>query len=132
MHITCFWARPRTARMNSIGNAASDWGGHAERKNVRPALTGSYEALFHEAGIERFLLTLQDEAASHLGEPRLERAIGVIYRPQSERMSHYFDASLSDQFDVVLHFDATRAVEPLTVNAEWEAGEVPETYPFGV
>jgi len=112
--------------------AASDWGGHAERKNVRPALTGSYEALFHEAGIERFLLTLQDEAASHLGEPRLERAIGVIYRPQSERMSHYFDASLSDQFDVVLHFDATRAVEPLTVNAEWEAGEVPETYPFGV
>jgi erythromycin esterase-like protein len=118
--------------MNSIGNAASDWGGHAERKNVRPALTGSYEALFHEAGIERFLLTLQDEAASHLGEPRLERAIGVIYRPQSERMSHYFDASLSDQFDVVLHFDATRAVEPLTVNAEWEAGEVPETYPFGV
>jgi erythromycin esterase-like protein len=112
--------------------AASDWGGPAERKNVRPALPQSYEALFHEVGSERFLLTLEGDIASHLLKPRLERAIGVIYRPQSERMSHYFDASLSEQFDVVLHFDQTRAVEPLTVNAEWEAGEVPETYPFGV
>jgi erythromycin esterase-like protein len=112
--------------------AASDWGGTAERKNVRPALPGSYETLFHDVGIEHFLLTLQDEAASYLLAPRLERAIGVIYRPESERMSHYFDARLSDQFDVVLHFDETRAVEPLTLTAEWEAGEVPETYPFGV
>jgi erythromycin esterase-like protein len=112
--------------------AASDWGGTAERKNVRPALPGSYETLFHDVGVERFLLTLHDEAASHLLASRLERAIGVIYRPQSERMSHYFDARLSDQFDVVLHFDETRAVEPLTLTAEWEAGEVPETYPFGV
>jgi erythromycin esterase-like protein len=67
-----------------------------------------------------------------LEEPRLERAIGVIYRPQSERFSHYFGASLPSQFDVVLHYDVTRAVEPLERTAAWEAGEVPETYPFTV
>ncbi len=67
-----------------------------------------------------------------LREPRLERAIGVIYRPETERMSHYFQARLPDQFDAVLHFDETRAVEPLDYTAEWEAGEVPETFPFAV
>ena len=64
--------------------------------------------------------------------PGLERAIGVIYRPETERMSHYFRARLPDQFDAVLHFDETRAVEPLERTAEWEAGEVPETFPFAV
>ena len=62
-------------------------------------------------------------------EPRLERAIGVIYRPDTERMSHYFSASLSRQFDAVLHYDVTRAVEPLERTGLWERGELPETFP---
>jgi erythromycin esterase-like protein len=113
--------------------AASNWGGPAERKRVRPALPGSYEALFHETRIPRFLLRLRDggSARSGLRNPLLERAIGVIYLPETERVSHYFDAILSDQFDAVLHFDTTRAVEPLERTAEWEAGELPETFPFG-
>jgi erythromycin esterase-like protein/predicted phosphoribosyltransferase len=112
--------------------AASDWDGPPERKNVRPALAGSYEALFHEAHLGRFLLTSESKARAHLQKARLERAIGVIYRPATERLSHYFDATLPEQFDAILHFDETRAVEPLAINAEWQAGEVPETYPFGV
>jgi erythromycin esterase-like protein len=67
-----------------------------------------------------------------LREPRLERAIGVIYRPETERASHYFQARLSDKFDAVLHFDETRAVEPLEYTTEWEVGELPETFPFAV
>jgi erythromycin esterase-like protein len=67
-----------------------------------------------------------------LREPRLERAIGVIYRPETERASHYFHARLPDQFDALIHFDETRAVEPLERTGEWEKGEVPETFPFGV
>jgi erythromycin esterase-like protein len=111
--------------------AASTWDSPAERKHVRPALSGSYEALFHRANIPNFLLRLdrQDEVAAALREPRLERAIGVIYLPESERASHYFHAQLPDQFDVVLHYDETRAVEPLERTAAWETGEVPETYP---
>jgi erythromycin esterase-like protein len=62
----------------------------------------------------------------------LERAIGVIYLPETERVSHYFHARLSDQFDAVLHFDETRAVEPLERTGEWETGEVPETFPSGM
>ena len=114
--------------------AASDWDGPAERKRVRPALPGSYEALFYAARAGRFLLTWRagDRATEGLREHRLERAIGVIYRPETERMSHYFWARLPDQFDAVLHFDETRAVEPLEYTAEWEAGEPPETFPFGV
>jgi erythromycin esterase-like protein len=111
--------------------AASDWGGPAERKRVRAALPGSYEALFHGTRLGRFLLAL-GEAAEGLREPKLERAIGVIYLPETERASHYFRARLADQFDAVLHFDETRAVEPLERTAEWERGEVPETFPFGV
>jgi len=111
--------------------AASGWEAPAERKHVRPALPGSYEALFHETGIHNFLLPLsrREEVASLLREPRLERAIGVIYLPRSERVSHYFHAHLSDQFDAILHFDETRAVEPLERTVAWETGEVPETYP---
>jgi erythromycin esterase-like protein len=113
--------------------AASNWDAPAERKRVRPALPGSYEALFHDAGLDRFLLPLRDggPAAAGLTQPRLERAIGVIYRPETERASHYFHASLPAQFDAVLHFDRTRAVEPLERTSEWEAGEVPETFPTG-
>ena len=65
-------------------------------------------------------------------EPLLERAIGVIYRPETERQSHYFHASLSNQFDAVIHIDETRAVEPLERSVEWEEGEVLETFPSGV
>jgi erythromycin esterase-like protein len=111
--------------------AASNWGGLAERKRVRPALVGSYEALFHAAQPGRFLLTWRegDTVLEGLRAPRLERAIGVIYRPETERRSHYFQAWLLDQFDAVLHFDTTGAVEPLERTADWEAGEVPETFP---
>jgi erythromycin esterase-like protein/predicted phosphoribosyltransferase len=114
--------------------AASDWDSPAERKRVRPGMQGSYEALFHAASPGRFLLTWRDGDAvtRSLREPRLERAIGVIYRPETERMSHYFQARLPDQFDAVLHFDETRALEPLAYTAEWDAGELPETYPFAV
>jgi erythromycin esterase-like protein len=114
--------------------AASDWDGPAERKRVRPALRDSYEALFHEAGLTRLLLRLRDdnEATRSLRSPRLERAIGVIYLPETERISHYFHARLPDQFDAVLHFDVTRAVEPLERTAQWQPGEPTETYPYGV
>ena len=111
--------------------AASGWDGPAERKHIRPALPGSYEGIFHQAGIPNFLLRLSksEEATSALREAWLERAIGVIYLPKSERASHYFHAQLPGQFDVVLHYDETRAVEPLERTAAWETGEVPETYP---
>jgi len=114
--------------------AASEWGGAAERKRVRPAMPGSFESLFHDAGIPAFLLTLprRSPLTNGLRETRLERAIGVIYRPETELASHYFHASLSDQFDAVIHFDQTRAVEPLEPASEWGAGEPAETYPSGV
>lgn len=90
--------------------AASDWGAAHERKRVRPALEGSYEALFHETALPAFLLSLRESGhtTQFLSAPRLERAIGVIYRPQSERISHYFTATLPRQFDIILHFDETR------------------------
>ncbi len=114
--------------------AASDWGGPAECKRVRPALPGSYEALFHSTQPRQFLLIWNDNdrVSESLRAPRLERAIGVIYRPETERQSHYFWARLPDQFDAVLHFDETRAVRPLESTTHWEAGEVPETFPFAI
>ena len=115
-------------------SAASNWGALVERKYVRPALPGSYEAAFHDTDIPRFLLSWHKTADTPewLNEPRLERAIGVIYRPDTERASHYFYARLAEQFDAVLHFDETRAVQPLDAVPEWEAGEAPETFPFAV
>ncbi|MDT3680262.1 MAG: erythromycin esterase family protein [Burkholderiaceae bacterium] len=113
--------------------AASEWGGTEQRKSVRPGLAGSFEALFHEAGPERFVLHPNEPRfAKAFAEPMLERAIGVIYLPESERMSHYFHARLPAQFDAVLHFDVTRALEPLDPGARWRMDEVPETYPSGV
>lgn len=111
--------------------AASDWEAAAERKHVRPALAGSYEALFHELGGHNFMLNLRDDQtlARALDRPRLERAIGVIYHPESERLSHYFHTQLPKQFDAILHYDTTRAVEPLERTPLWERGEVPETFP---
>ena len=103
-------------------------------QRVRPALPESYEALFHAMGLPRFLVSLRegDHAAALLREARLERAIGVIYLPETERVSHYFYARLADQFDAILHFDKTRAVEPLDRTAGWEQGEVPDTFPSGL
>jgi erythromycin esterase-like protein len=109
--------------------AASNWDEPAQRKRVRPSLSGSYERLFHDIGIERFLLTFDDrDVCEALRLPRLERAIGVIYRPDTERISHYFQASLSHQFDAVMHIDQTHALEPLDKWAIDEA-DLPETYP---
>lgn len=114
--------------------AASDWDAPAERKRVRPGLPGSYEALFHSLAVPDFLLPIRGraDAAEALAPPRLERAIGVVYRPRTERQSHYFTARMAEQFDAVLHFDETTAVEPLDLSQGWQAGEPPETYPTGI
>ena len=111
--------------------AASAWGDPAERKHVRPGLADSYEALLHATQIPAFLLCplAAGETGRALREPRLERAIGVIYRPQTERQSHWFAASVAQQFDALVHIDNTRAVEPLEPSQPWELGEPPETYP---
>ena len=95
--------------------AASEWGEPGKKQAVRPSLPGSFGALFHEASVGNFLLLLRKAGnlGQALGEPRLERAIGVVYRPQTERESHYFEARISKQFDAVIHLDQTTAVEPL-------------------
>jgi len=114
--------------------AASDWGGPAERKNVRPALAGSIEELLHETGTREFIVPMHDgsPAAAALEVVRLGRAIGVIYQPRTERQSHYFHVRPSDQFDAMIHIDTTRALEPLETTSLWVAGQNPETYPSGL
>jgi erythromycin esterase-like protein len=113
--------------------AATDWGDPAERKRVRAALADSHEAFLHENRATRFWLdTAQPAVHDALSVPRLERAIGVIYRPQTERGSHYFPARLGEQFDAVIHLDHTRAVEPLERTSLWDEGEPPETFPSGI
>ncbi|MES2319112.1 MAG: erythromycin esterase family protein [Pseudomonadota bacterium] len=113
--------------------AASRWDGHAERKKVMPALPGSYEALLHAALPGNFVLPLGagSAVAAAFREKWLERAIGVLYLPATERQSHYFFACLPRQFDAVLHIDRSDAVMPLDTR-ELAGGEVPETYPAGV
>jgi erythromycin esterase-like protein len=112
--------------------AATDWDGPAERKHVRPGLESSFETLFHDTGIDRFVLRLDDPRLRPIETPRLQRAIGVIYRPETERSSHYFMTRLREQFDIIFHHDHTRAVEPLERTSLWVAGEAPETYPHGL
>jgi len=114
--------------------AASDWDTPTERKNIRPPLLGSYEDIFHQVNQKKFLLNLRENCAATdlLRTPRLQRAIGVIYRPGTERDSHYFYASLPEQFDFMIHFDDTSAVEPLNRAAQWHRGEMDETYPSGL
>ena len=111
--------------------ATSEWDAPAERMPVRPAYHGSYEELFHESCQGDFMLLFDHghEMSWELGEPRLERSIGVVYRRDTERLSHYFNASISRQFDAVLHYDVTRAVEPLDRTSRWNGSELPETFP---
>jgi erythromycin esterase-like protein len=112
--------------------AASDWDEPARRMQVRSALPASYEALLHTAGLDRFMLSFEDEAlCAALTTSRLERAIGVIYRPNTERLSHYFTAQLCKQFDIVLHADRTNALDPLETWPEPEP-DLAETYPSGL
>lgn len=112
--------------------AARDWDAPVESRTVRPSLENSYEHLFHDVGLDRFVLAPGRTPARDVLTPvRLERAIGVIYRPDTERSSHYFRACLPDQFDIVIHIDRTRALRPLE---RWwtEETDAPETYPTGV
>lgn len=110
--------------------AASDWDGPAQRKRVRTALANSVEELFHRTQLKRFFLPMEGQVALRLKQPLLERAIGVLYLPQSERSSHYFPCRVSEQFDAILHFDETHALEPLDPTSEWIEGER-GTFPFG-
>jgi erythromycin esterase-like protein len=116
--------------------AANDWDERAERMRVRPSLSGSWEELFHDVEQARFYVTADDlKRAIGVGAERLQRAIGVVYRSQTERRSHYLNARLADEFDVVIHIDSTRGVEPLDpidAPAHTPANELPETYPTGV
>jgi erythromycin esterase-like protein len=115
--------------------AASEWDEPPQRKQVREGLEGSWEDIFHTTESDRLLLVLRgnQELRSLIGSPRrLQRAIGVIYRPETERQSHYFYTRLADQFDAMIHIDETHAIEPLDSVAAWNTGEPPETYPSGV
>jgi len=114
--------------------AASNWDGPTERKQVRPARSDSFEGLFHKVGIPSFFLPLAGDTpvSRALREPLLERAIGVVYLPESELSSHYFEARIAEQFDAVLHYDLTRAVEPLEPVAELKDTEPAETFPSGI
>lgn len=101
--------------------AASEWHGLAECKRIVPARGDSYEYLFHSMNVPRFLVPLRQHRPKLLGLPMQarERAIGAVYRPQTELSSHYFTARLIDQFDAVYHFDTTRALEPLDRRERW-------------
>ena len=112
--------------------AASDWDEPVELKRVRPSLPGSVERLLHDSGVPRFLLPLGGELATLLEAERPQRAIGVIYRPETERMSHYFDVRLARQFDLLLHVDETHAVVPLDAPDHWPQPHASETYPTGL
>ncbi|SET49327.1 Erythromycin esterase homolog [Nitrosospira multiformis] len=114
--------------------AATDWDGPAETKTVREPLAGSYEEIFSQLSRKRFFfdLTTDGEAMEFLREERLQRAIGVIYRPETERMSHYFYACLPRQFDFMIHIDKTEALQPLPAFVHRRAGEMDETYPSGL
>lgn len=112
--------------------AASDWDGPMEVKRLRPAIDRSYERLFHDTTLPGFTMGLRnagDALRTGLAEPRLQRAVGVIYRPETELASHYFEAVLPRQFDEYIWVDTTRAVTPIDT-AELEG--MPDTYPFGL
>jgi erythromycin esterase-like protein len=112
--------------------AARDWDLPAERRWVRPAHRESFEHAFHASRKDRFFLALPDGTDDPPGGAMLERAIGVVYRPETEMASHYFEAVLGAQFDAVFHIDESTAVEPLEVTEEWTRHEPPDTYPTGL
>jgi erythromycin esterase-like protein len=114
--------------------AADDWDDPPLRKRVREGLPDSWEDVLHQVDVERFMLPLRDsEPLRGLATPsRLQRAIGVIYRPDTERQSHYFETRLADQFDALIHVDETNALEPLDRGKRWITEEPPETFPSGV
>ena len=115
--------------------AADDWDMPGRYKGVLPSRPDSIERLMHETGLDRFALPLRHADAAlrnGLAHERLERAIGVIYRPETERWSHYFGASLSGQFDALVHMDVTRALQPLDRGPELEHTAEPQTYPSGI
>jgi protein-L-isoaspartate(D-aspartate) O-methyltransferase len=112
--------------------AASNWEGPMEIKKVLPAIRESYESACHETAVPSFCLALRELERNNLEDlrkPRQERAIGVIYRPESELASHYFQAVLPDQFDEYIWFDETKAVTPFETKT---LEEMPDTYPFGL
>jgi protein-L-isoaspartate(D-aspartate) O-methyltransferase len=113
--------------------AASNWDEPMQVMTVRPSHEDSYERLCHDGGVKAFLLHLREPAVAdvraELLNPHLERAIGVIYRPETEMLSHYFQAALPAQFDEYIWFDKTCAVKPLKAH---EVAGVPDTYPFGL
>lgn len=114
--------------------AASDWDGPAERMLIVPSRGDSVEHVLHETGLDQFVLPLRGSSSklARLGERFLERAIGVIYRPDTERMSHYFYADASRQFDAIIHVDRSTALQPLERSALWQHEEAPETWPSGL
>ena len=114
--------------------AASDWDGPAELKSIVPSRPDSVERVLHEVGMPAFLLPLRgrNSALARAGGRLLERAIGVIYRPDTERMSHYFLADAEQQFDALIHIDRTTALRPLERSALWRHEEPAETYPSGL
>jgi erythromycin esterase-like protein len=113
--------------------AATDWDTPTKTKTIRAPLPGSYEELFSRLEKKSFYLdlTAENEAVDVLREERLQRAIGVIYRPETERISHYFHSSLPRQFDFMIHIDETEAVTPLAAHIHKKPGEMDETYPSG-
>ncbi len=111
--------------------AASDWGGPTLQRTVRPAREGSFERVFHDCGVPAFY-ALMSEDSIEADAVMLERAIGVIYRPETERASHWFAANMAKQFDAVIHIDKTTALTPLDRTSRWDHGEPPETYPTGL
>jgi erythromycin esterase-like protein len=115
--------------------AADDWDSPAKCKQVRPGMFGSYEEVFHATGVPHFWIDLRNmngAGADVLRQPRLERAIGVIYRPETERWSHYFEARIDRQFDAVIHIDETRALASLERTEHSGPDELPETFPSGI
>lgn len=102
--------------------AADDWGAPAKHKQLNLGMAGSYEELFHHLKYKNFFLDLNNNKIidHYFNTPRLQRAIGVIYRPETERYSHYFFTHLPYQFDCIIHFDQTTAVRPLDTNPEWK------------
>jgi len=114
--------------------AATQWDEPPQRKRVREGLEGSWEDTLHRCGQDRALLVIRGDAAVRelASTPLLQRAIGVIYRPDTERQSHYLETRLADQFDALIHIDETNAVEPLDDDNPAVGAEPPETYPSGV